>query len=303
MMPSARPNRGFTLIELLVVIAIIAVLIGLLLPAVQKVREAAARMKSANNLKQISLGAHNYDNARGKLPDNAVTLPTGLRVSCHWLLLPYVEQPALQEISGQSAAAYLANAGTIVPMFIAELDTSMPTRTITLGTTTWAASNYAANHSVFGTPGNANGGAFIGDPFNGFENNKSRTLGTIRDGTANTVMFGERYATCSSGGSLWAYRNTDPAPTGPSFPGWARMSFFPCNWTTNNVSTPITTVPPQMMPTVANCSPYNLQAFSVSGCQVSMCDGSVRSVKSSINSTVWYAACWPDDGQVLPGDW
>src|SRR5262245_23127585 len=127
---SCSRRRGFTLIELLVVIAIIAILIGLLLPAVQKVRETAARLQSANNLKQLGLAVHNYEGSVGKIPANAVTLPSGLRVSGHWLLLPYIEQNNLHEASGVSNATYLASAKTIVKTFLAPLDNSLPTHII-----------------------------------------------------------------------------------------------------------------------------------------------------------------------------
>src|SRR5947207_133235 len=153
-----RPAAGFTLIDLLVVIAIIAVLIGLLLPAVQKVREAASRMKCSNNLKQLSLGVHNYEGTMGKLPAMSIPLGngSGTRASIMVALMPYVEQDPLSQQHQANNGVLQPTASQVVKVFLCPSDPNSASGqvTATVGGVSglYATTDYNANAGLFSNP-------------------------------------------------------------------------------------------------------------------------------------------------------
>ena len=202
-----RARRAFTLIELLVVIAIIAVLIGLLLPAVQKVREAAARIKCANNLHQLALAAHNYHDTNNSFPPGVtmLTFPSAPRfrgVTLFVALMPYIEQDNLvrdwdrTNPLNNTAGGRAAKTAVIVPVLLCPSDT-IPQNPVDSGSNRWYAlgsyggnggtrsydPQFATNDGVFGVIGPGSQTAPNGSPVR---------MGDLTDGTSNTALFGER---------------------------------------------------------------------------------------------------------------
>jgi prepilin-type N-terminal cleavage/methylation domain-containing protein/prepilin-type processing-associated H-X9-DG protein len=321
-----RERRGFTLIELLVVIAIIAVLIGLLLPAVQKVREAANRMKCQNNLEQIGLACHNYENANGLFPP-AYTVIVTFPSSTAWgtYLLPYLEQDNLYKRYDVNARIDNAQnqAVIVTPLKMFQCPSApQQNRTYTDGPVpgsafvpTWgsdpiswtaAAGDYTVTTGVredtlnacFTPPGGGDRDGTLesqvlsgpGAPPGG-----TRVL-AITDGTSNTLLIGElagRPMTYRAGRQVAAFAPFQGAGWGDALSGenWFIGSLFDG------------TEPPHGGPCVVNCTNSRgrgLYAFHSGGANVLLADGSVRSLSSSINQCTFAFLVTKKKGDIVP---
>jgi prepilin-type N-terminal cleavage/methylation domain-containing protein/prepilin-type processing-associated H-X9-DG protein len=296
MRPSHRSPRGFTLIELLVVIAIIAILIGLLLPAVQKVREAAARMQCSNNLKQIGLAVHNFEGTNNFFPPglnipigtaSGMLFPTNPLVTSgkvgqpplpgqfgSWLaiILPYIEQDNVRKNINLFQDQYAnCNGPTsigaqVIKLYICPSD-PMPQQVSTFVKS--GVTYYFGMNSYLGNAGTRSW--YVGNMTTDgvFYLNSRTTIGGITDGTSNTFMAGERY-------------HKDPAYTAiATLGGWSWANYLAGQDCLGSTAVPVNF---QLAPgTPVGAPAFNednrVAAFGsghTNGANFAFCDGSVR---------------------------
>jgi prepilin-type N-terminal cleavage/methylation domain-containing protein len=315
-----QARRAFTLIELLVVIAIIAVLIGLLLPAIQKVREAAARMQSSNNLKQIMLATHSFHDANLKFPPGGGFYPgdqPGASIgSIFFHIMPFIEQGNLYKSSfdptgtlatenpwdhpmysgGPDAPTFKTPAyHSIVKTFINPGDPSVPANGIDAYGD--AVGCYCVNAQAF--PPNFSWYPTWQDPGDPKPNFVSMPA-SFTDGTSNTIAYTEKYAIC---GNTPAFGGKNQYGIEWSYgPGWASYwSPYYAYFTTGPAS--MFQVQPTFTGSSPTCDPTRPSSPWPGVILVAMVDGSTRAVSSGVSPDTWWLATKPNDGAVLPSDW
>jgi prepilin-type N-terminal cleavage/methylation domain-containing protein/prepilin-type processing-associated H-X9-DG protein len=327
-------RRGFTLIELLVVIAIIAVLIGLLLPAVQKVREAAARMSCANNLKQIGLALHNYHGDQGNFPPglvstlanpgwvmppnncNAEAPDLGPGWSFFALLLPYVEQDNLHKgirfdlpLTDPSNAAarrttvksYVCPSDT-APKVVNVYDCGNPpsvAATPAVISDTGVCSYVGALGGGMDNPPDPNYACYEFQPFNGvFHRNVAIRVADITDGTSQTIGVGERNSGFVESGWPGLVVGQEliynPATRPPPY----NPTLPGCqNWRPS--ITAVVVHSRQYTINAPGGSPASFHSAHIGGGNFLFMDGSVRWIGNSVALNVMRALCTRNGGEVV----
>jgi prepilin-type N-terminal cleavage/methylation domain-containing protein len=284
---SVRP--AFTLIELLVVIAIIAILIGLLVPAVQKVREAAARMSCGNNLHQVGLAIHNFASANSdQLPAMLDDQPGTVGWVPFWFALyPELEQDNLYNRAMGSGFGWgNGNNAAVVKALLCPSDPTSNGGLCTTGATGWAGTSYAPVMQLFGQSTSFNSAAGV------TVTRSSYTIGSIPDGTSNQVAVVERF--CSF--PAFSASNAALSPEDAANWGWNTNGSVYGPW---GLNLPQTSASPNG---ATPASPY-FPNSAHTACQVLLMDGSVRGVTSGVSAATWTSACTPDDGNPLGSDW
>ncbi len=288
-----RRWRGFTLIELLVVIAIIAILIGLLVPAVQKVREAAARIQCSNNLKQMSLAVVNEsDTYQGVMPPGDGLYPSiqpcdnNSYASVFFHILPFIEQENAYKATLQRGDPHTSNGPA--PGQPGALLTYTPFwNHLSLNSKIYICPSDPSNTGNGGWNSGLNSYAYNAQVFPVYWNGYHRFPASIQDGTSNTVFFTEQRANCDGFWPDWGPPIADaswPQPTGPA----ALFTVRPI---------PVDTCP------YNGGNNYVATAPHTGGIMVGLGDGSIRFVSQSISGNTWWSALTPAGGEVLGSDW
>lgn len=325
----SRPRKGFTLVELLVVIAIIGILIGMLLPAVQMVREAARRTTCANSMRQVGLAIHNYESAHRKFPSagQAKRGGTGPNAgqnvffndrqklesfgsasqSVQTYILPFIEANNVYDLFNIKYRYDISPTGSEAPTNQAGAKQAIPTyvcpstgRSKMIDAEGYGYTDYSAPVTVRpGLSGNPNQPRFK-CALNG---DSARTIASITDGTSNTVAIAEDAGRVdvASGGFMVIKTESMDDGTSADRRSWAWAdpdNAFNVDDLVNNNQTPVGG-PPGCTWDIVNCGP-NEETFSFHpvGANVAFCDGSVHFINESVDSITFAAIMSKDGGEV-----